>query len=65
MLKINGEQHDAYIGMTVSDMLEAETYVANRVAVEYNEQILPKHAYETQVLQDGDVVEVVSFMGGG
>ena len=65
MLKINGAEHNAYIVVTVSEMLEAETYVANRVAVEYNEKILPKDSYASQVLQDGDVVEVVSFMGGG
>jgi sulfur carrier protein len=36
-----------------------------RVAVELNLQILPKADYETTVLNDGDRIEIVQFVGGG
>jgi sulfur carrier protein len=36
-----------------------------RVAVELNLDILPKTAYETTRLQEGDKVEIVHFVGGG
>ena len=36
-----------------------------RIAVELNEEILPKANYAATVLKDGDVVEIVNFVGGG
>lgn len=36
-----------------------------RVAVELNEEIVPKAKYGETVLKDGDKVEVVRFVGGG
>ena len=40
-------------------------YDLMRVAVELNGEILPKSEYENTNLNDGDSVEVVSFVGGG
>ena len=36
-----------------------------RVAVELNLEILPKADYETTMLNDGDRIEIVQFVGGG
>ena len=36
-----------------------------RIAVERNGEIIPKTSYQDIILQDGDVLEVVSFVGGG
>ena len=38
---------------------------SKRVAVERNGQIVPKAQYDGIVLEDDDVVEIVSFVGGG
>lgn len=64
MVKINGEEQ-ARDGMMLLDFLKEAGYDSRAVAVEYNDAILEKAAYETTKLQDGDVVEVVCFMGGG
>ena len=40
-------------------------YEQNRIAVERNGEIVPKASYGETRLQDGDVVEVVNFVGGG
>lgn len=64
MVKINGIQQDA-AGMTIADYLEKENYNVKRIVVECNEQIIPKTAYDQTVLQNGDTVEVITFMGGG
>ena len=45
--------------------LEENNYPLERIAVEINEEIVPKSQYDTVVLNDGDTVEVVSFVGGG
>ena len=36
-----------------------------RVAVEINEEIVPKAKYDETILKDEDTVEVVRFVGGG
>ena len=35
------------------------------VAIEKNGEIVPKALYESTLLKDGDILEVVSFVGGG
>ena len=64
MVKINGTELDI-AGQTVAQYLETADYVRSRVAVELNGEIVPKADYDSTVLNDGDAVEVVSFVGGG
>lgn len=64
MVVINGEKLDID-GMLLLTYLEANNYPLERIAVEINEEIVPKSQYDTVVLNDGDTVEVVSFVGGG
>ncbi len=64
MVKINGEMLEKD-GMTVADVLAEMETSSQRVAVELNENIVPKAEYSSTVLKDGDVVEVVRFVGGG
>lgn len=64
MVKINGELLDKD-GKTVTEMLADMDISGQRVAVELNEEIVPKAKYGETVLRDGDKVEVVRFVGGG
>lgn len=64
MVTINGKNREMQ-GKTISEMLASLEYRVDAVAVERNEVIVPKAEYADTVLTDGDVVEVVSFMGGG
>ncbi|MCI6085407.1 sulfur carrier protein ThiS [Selenomonas sp.] len=64
MVKINGEPVAA-AGKSVSAYLAEAGYDSRAVAVEVNEVILPKADYGQTILADGDVVEIVCFMGGG
>lgn len=64
MVKINGEMLDM-AGKTVTEMLAAMKVNGQRVAVELNEDIVPKASYGETVLKEGDTVEVVRFVGGG
>ncbi len=65
MIKINGEEIENINGITVAEYLSSSGYDAKRVAVELNGDILPKVQYDSTILQAGDSVEVVSFVGGG
>lgn len=64
MVKINGEVLDI-AGKTLSEYLETTSYDPKRIAVEKNGDIVPKSQYDKTVLTDGDIIEVVSFVGGG
>lgn len=64
MVRINGKE-EAVAGITLKDYLDQKNYPAGGIAVECNEQIVAKSRYEEYVLKDGDVVEIVSFVGGG
>lgn len=64
MVKINGEMTDA-AGTVLEDLLLEKGYNMKFIAVEINEHIVKKADYPETVLQDGDSVEVVSFVSGG
>jgi len=64
MVTINGTALDI-AGKTVHEYLTETMYDAARIAVERNGAIVPKARYADTVLQDGDVLEIVSFVGGG
>ena len=64
MVKVNGKEFDI-AGKTVSAFLADTDYAINRIAIERNGEIIFKAQYDTTVLQDGDCIEVVSFVGGG
>lgn len=64
MVKVNGELLDI-AGKTVAEYLDNADYDEKRVVVERNEEIVPKSKYSETLLFDEDVIEVVSFVGGG
>ncbi|MDD6070082.1 MAG: sulfur carrier protein ThiS [Clostridiales bacterium] len=64
MVVVNGKSLDV-AGKTLKEYLEMANYNLRTIAVEWNEEIVTSDQYEKIVLKDGDVVEVVSFVGGG
>lgn len=64
MVRINGKD-EAAAGVFLKDYLADNQYPADGIAVECNEEIIEKSRYDSYVFQDGDVVEIVSFVGGG
>ena len=64
MVTINGQSVEA-AGKSVAQYLAEAGYNTARIAVERNEEIGPKAKYAETVFADGDVVEVVNFVGGG
>ncbi len=64
-LKINGEEREVPENITVSELLEFFNIQPGRVAVEVNLNIVKKRDYDKHLLKEGDVVEIVNFVGGG
>ena len=65
MFTVNGTKKELPGVFSVKEYLEQNGYVISQIAVELNEEILPKTEYVSTVLKDGDVMEIVSFIGGG
>ncbi|HJV37053.1 sulfur carrier protein ThiS [Geomonas sp.] len=51
--------------LSVQDYLHTLGIDPRRVAVELNRDILPKAQYQQTMLREGDVLEIVHFVGGG
>ena len=64
MVKVNGVEMDI-AGKTVAEYLSTTNYDSKRIAVERNGGIVFKSQYDATVLEDGDSLEIVSFVGGG
>lgn len=65
IVTVNGQHHEVEYGSTVQNLLETFELGSERIAVEHNQLILAKDEYALVVLQDGDTLEVVRFVGGG
>ena len=64
MVKVNGVEMDI-AGKTVAEYLATTNYDPKRIAVERNGDIVFKSQYDVTVIDDGDSLEIVSFVGGG
>ena len=64
MVTINGEQKDI-AGHNLYQYLKEEGFHLKAVVVERNLEILQKDSLDQIVIQDGDSIEVLHFMGGG
>ena len=64
MVKVNGTELDV-AGKTVLEYLATTGYDPKRIAVERNGDIVFKSQYDVTVIDDGDSLEIVSFVGGG
>ena len=63
-ITVNGEIKNI-TEMSLLQLLESLDIDPRRVAVELNTDIVSKSVYETTILQDGDRMEIVQFVGGG
>ncbi len=64
-ITVNDEPRALPDGATVADLVAALGLGPRRIAVEVNRDIVPRATYSSTVLHDGDVVEVIHFVGGG
>ena len=61
---INGEPKDVDSG-TIEALLVALAIPLERVAVEHNGAVVRRADRHSAVIRDGDVIEIVTLVGGG
>ncbi|MEM7203017.1 MAG: sulfur carrier protein ThiS [Planctomycetota bacterium] len=64
-LTVNGEATTVPTPSNVEDLLRRLRIDARQVAVERNRTLVRKTDYAATLLVAGDVLEIVSFVGGG
>ena len=64
MVKLNGEEKEL-AGKNLLEYLKAAGFKPEQVVVERNLEIVPKEQLGCVTIKDGDVIEVLHFVGGG
>ena len=64
-VRVNGEPAELADGTTVADLAAGRAEGHRRVAVAVNATVVPRGAWPTTVLSEGDAVEVLVAVAGG
>ncbi|MBO0797332.1 MAG: sulfur carrier protein ThiS [Blastocatellia bacterium] len=62
---VNGDPYQIAKNSKVVDLLDELNLPPERVAIELNRNLLPRTQWAETVLQAGDRLEIVQFVGGG
>ncbi len=64
-IQINGESRTYEESLTIAQLLELLGVPAETVLVECTRQVLPRDRFDARQIEEGDVLELVRFVGGG
>ncbi len=64
-IQLNGEIHELNKRHNIDELLKIFSIDPNKVAVELNRTVVSKDKYITTYVSNQDVVEIVTFIGGG
>ena len=64
-ITLNGDPFDVEHPLTVAELLARLAIDPHRVAVEHNLKIIRRQTFSDAIVQEGDTVEIVNFVGGG
>ena len=64
-IRLNGDLQKLPEPLAVSALLKRLNIDPRRVAVEHNRVVVKRVQYDSTLVNDGDEVEIVNFIGGG
>ena len=64
-ITLNGEPFEIVRPLTVTELLTQLEIDPRRIAVEHNLVVLKRAAFDHIVINAGDQIEIVNFVGGG
>ena len=64
-IQLNGDPYEINDGSNLNELLNKLKIQKNKVAIEVNGEIIEKNKYLNLILNKGDKVEIVQFIGGG
>jgi thiazole synthase len=64
-ITVNGEHKRVTAGLTIARLAEELGLVPAKLAVERNLEVVPRSTLDQVIVEDGDELEIVHFVGGG
>jgi len=64
-LKLNGKTVESRENVSLYEFLVSMQFELERLVVELNFEIAPKENWKDIILKENDIIEVLSFVGGG
>ena len=64
-IQLNGKKVLIKSNFSLLDLLKKYKLINKKVAIEHNGIIVPKVSYKKKLLKNNDIIEVVTFIGGG
>ena len=64
-IQLNGQIHKLETNLSIEQLLNKLSINKKKVAVELNKSVVPKQKYSSIKIANQDVVEIVTFIGGG
>nr|VFK46260.1 MAG: sulfur carrier protein ThiS [Candidatus Kentron sp. TC] len=64
-ITLNGKHYELTSSIAIADLLKIRGIVGKRIAVEVNQEIIPRSEYNRHRLRENDRVEIVGAIGGG
>lgn len=64
-VSVNGETREIPEGTTIRGLVELLGLKGDRIAVERNLSVVPRAQHAETKLEEGDRLEIVTFVGGG
>lgn len=62
---VNGEQTRVPEGINMAGLIEMLELTGHRIAVEVNQELVPRSGFAEQHLKEADQVEIIHAVGGG
>lgn len=62
---INGETREIGGEATLADLVDSLDLSGRRIAIEVNEELVPRSTFADHPIREGDHIEIVHAIGGG
>ena len=64
-ITLNGEKFTLETGSNIVNLIDKLDLNADKLAIESNLEIVPKSKFAMTIIEEGDKLEIVHFIGGG
>lgn len=65
ILTLNGQQESMEKSVSLDALITARKLCPEKIVVEHNFRIIAKEDWSKVMLKDQDMIEIISFVGGG
>ena len=64
-ITLNGEKFTLETGSNIVNLIDKLDLDVDKLAIERNLEIIPKSKFAMTIIEEGDKLEIVHFIGGG